>query len=283
MKVPANFEEFKEMVRNRPVPDTPGYYRLSVCVYDPEHFYPENKTHTVRKDGHTPMMFQKNKLLGIDDVGHAYMIDVDSPPMGADFATFKEAKTRMLELVGGRNIFAFKIERLGFGQLAHNRFPVECWMFDAKGEFVQQSSCSSFHYREPGIYGKFFGHDKSGLPYKRGEIVMIPRCFGLYGSQLVLGVVAETPMTLEEEYDSFQTKLVQWVESGHSPESWVDNPDYPGSDDDEYFIQIGRYTAHMGNFHYIHLMDVYPAPKDLPDEILSDLKQWHECYSQFDW
>lgn len=203
MKMPLNFEGYKEMVRNRPIPDTPGYYRLSVMVYDPEDFHPENRTHTVRADGHTPLVFEKREVVGIDIVGHAYMTRIDSEPIVADFATM--------------------------------------------------------------------------------EIVVIPRCYGNNGSQLVLGVVAETPMSLERGYDIFQSKMIQWVKSGHSPEIWADTPDYPGSDDDEYFIQTGRCVPHMENFHYIHPTDVYPAPKDFPGNTVNELRNWYKDYTEFKW
>lgn len=56
---------------------------------------------------------------------------------------------------------------------------------------------------------------------------------------------------------------------------------YSGSDEDEYFIQIGAMDKYMQKFTFINPMAVMPAPTNLPDKVKADLMKWYGEYLEF--
>lgn len=226
------FEQFEEMVRNRPRPDTPGCYRLTVLrtynSYEESGFY----------------------------------------------ATLEDAKAEMMSRKCDDKNVIFKIDRIGFGQMASRQFPVEEWMYNNEGELLQEASCSRFHYEMPGIYGKFFGHLSPRRPFSCGMYVRVRNKQG----QSVLGIVAGESISTRTGYYNYKYALNSWIREGNAPDTWVNTTLFPGSDDDEFFVQYGPYDEMMLNFAFFHPMDMIPVTEILPDEETSDLNKWYQDY-----
>ena len=230
------FEEFKEMVHNRPTPDTPGCYRLTIL--------------------------------------HTDNARVES----GFYATREDAEAEMQKRTCDDKELTFKIERIGFGQVAPIQFPVQEWLYDCNGRLLEQASCSAFHYQQPGIYGKFFGHVLSPRrPFMVNQYVTVRNLQG----KSVLGIVVSEGLSLECGYSNYQAALDSWVREGNQPEEWVNTPLFPGSDEDEYLVQFGPFTEQMENFAFFHPMNMTPVQRMLSDEETADLKKWHRNYLDY--
>lgn len=229
------FEEFKEMVRKRPTPATPGCYRLTML-----------RTDNAR-------------------VESGY------------YATKEDAEAEMRTRACGDKELTFKIDRIGFGQMAPVQFPVEEWLYDCTGHLLEQAACSAYHYQQPGIYGKFFGHLSPRRPFMANEYVTVRNLQG----QSVLGVVVSEGLSLEYGYSNYQWALDAWVREGNQPEEWLNTTLFPGSDEDEYFVQFGPFTELMENFAFFHPMNMTPVQRILTDEETADLNRWHQDYLNY--
>ena len=281
--VPRSLIEFESMVRNRPASERTGFYRLTLMTYNPVpgQEYRENITGEISDSPSEPMVFRSvvyrdgmSFRLPVTDC-HGYC----DGPLYADYSTRQDAIDAINALVGKRNIFAFVIERLPFGQLTHRAFWTEAWMYDAQGRYVQTASCSAADYHKPGIHGKFFGHFPDDLPYRKGDVVVVLRRFhGEAGLYAVLGVIAEEPRDIASGYDYYRTLMRKRKRKGLSAEGWLDETDYPGSDDDEYFVQTGAYDELMQDFAFYHPMDVFPLRDTVSDGVMARLMQWHAKY-----
>ncbi len=102
-------------------------------------------------------------------------------------------------LVGSKDILDFEIRHYPFGIMSQTHRYVESWMYDFRGSLIQKSTCSPVHNRQPGIYGKFFGHLPDSLPYRKGDIVIVfepsPNSNRTYA---MMGVIAEEPHTVKK-------------------------------------------------------------------------------------
>ena len=277
--VPKTLQEFENFVRFRKVCTDPGYYRLTTWTYNTtqEQFIGNNLDHKISDEPSETLTFKRVEINGCP----AYRVPLmfDEKPLFADFPTYNEAVSAMKEAVGKHNIYAFTVERLLFGLPAHQPYHTQAWMFDAQGEKIQTAACSAAHYNLPGIYGKFFGHFPEEMPYKQGDIVMIPPKYPKDGMEYgVLGVVAGEPDTIEKGYDCYKTTMRKWIRRNRQPETWLDIAQYPGSDEDEYFIQTGPYDNGFTHCTFRAPMQVFPAPKDLPEATVAELHSWYDGY-----
>ena len=261
--IPKSRSEFEEMVLNRPAPDMPGYYELTVWRYSAEckgdfRFKRVNNTYRI-------------------PVGeYAWMGRV---PETGIFTCMEDAIAAKDSLAGQPDIIAFEIEKFPYGVVGYQPDCIDSLQYDSEGRFVQRGSCSVHHYQTPGIYGKFFGHLLDKMPYKVGDIVTI-----IISSRkdsmkhAVLGVVVTQPKTIKEGFDDYKSAMKAWVREGNSPETWLEMDRYLGCDEDEYFIQFGAIDEYMTKFIFINPMAVMPAPDNLPEKVKSDLMSWYSEY-----
>lgn len=227
-----DFSEFEEMVRNRPLPDTPGCFRLSI-------------------------------------------MDAKSSRIASGYyADFEDAHAEMMSRRCDDLDVTFKIERLGFGQVATRQFPVDEWLYDCQGRLLQRAACSSFHYHTPGIYGKFFGHLPELQPFKEGK----PVYMRTGKEEAKLAVVVSEPRSLEEGYENYCQEINYWLREGNAIEDWLDIDDYASSDNDEVFIQFGPYEDWMRNFAFVHPMSLVPVLRPLTPIEEETLTGWYQAY-----
>ena len=264
--IPRSLSEFEEMVFNRPAPDMPGYYRLTVWRYSSE-----------CKGYYSFKLVKSSYRMPVCE--HSWMGRL---PETSIFTSLEDAVAAMERIAGQSDILAFEIAKFPYGDMADNHFSIDSLQYDSYGRFVQRGSCSAYHYEKPGIYGKFFGHFPERMPYNLGDIVTIiiqERKNSM--KYAVLGVVAMHPKTIKEGYSEYKRALKRWVKDGNTPETWLDMPGYSGSDEDEYFIQFGAMDKYMQKFTFINPMSVMPAPDNLPDKVKADLMKWYGEYLDF--
>lgn len=271
------FDQYAEMVRRRPIPETPGYYHLDVYAFNHKLVNQENSRHCYLPSDH-PIEFERH----FDPDNTTYRIPLNNningvEPLGADFATREDAEKAMCEITGKEGLMGFIISRYGFGQLAHTRFPIEQWMYDNKGRLVQKLSCSTFHRYSGGTFGKFFGHET--LPYKVGNKVMIlHRYAGDKKMYAVPAIIVGESDELKEGYDVYKSQLENWIRKGNSPTTWIDETCYPDNGDDEYFVQFGSYDSGWRCLNFKHPFEIFPLPFSLPKEIEDEMEEWYQEY-----
>lgn len=248
------YAEFEKMVRNRPKPDMPSYYRLKVYSYD-------------TKDGYSRETVNDNPTYR-RSISHQQ----------AQFATKDKALAAMQDIVVSvkEDICMFRLERLPFGMFDSKPFWLEAWIYDSRGNLIEEASCSGSHYRKEGIFGKFFGHLPEKIKWREGDIVQILHSyFGDISTYIILGIVAEPPKDTHEGYEGYIYAVKQWIKDGNDPREWAQKADYEGSDEDEILIQFGPYNECWSNFTFDCPMMVLPAPENLPDEVKTELQSWH--------
>ena len=250
------FEEYDEMVRNRPTPDTPSYYSLKVWSFDKSWQWKE--------------CFSK-----IGDVP-CYRRPVSSRQI--EFATREEAFEAMNGMVESykSEICAFIIERLPFGIIDESPLWVEAWSYDAKGNLIQEASCSAVHQYKPGIYGKFFGHLPENRKWHNGDIVQVfNRYHGDSRTYVTLGIIDGEPDGTDEGYESYHYLVKQMIRDGKNADGWLETTEFMAVKEDEMSVVYGPLNAAWDYFDFFNPMRVLPAPDNLPEEIKAELRFWY--------
>lgn len=283
---PRSLRAFEKMVRERPVPDMSGYYRLTVRSYspDPRRSVREYVNSLADRVSCEPIMLRERRH-NHDHFfympGCSYNANIFHPEY-ADYSSLEESLKAMEQLVGKRNILTFEIRHQPFGQLSSTGTWTEAWMYDARGSLIQKSSCSELHDRKPGLYGKFFGHFPEELPYRKGDIVIaLNRNEILRGApyrKAVLGVVAEEPCSISDAYKDFRTMIKKRIRKGLPINDWVEETDYRGHSDDEYMILTGAFDGDFKNVSFHHPMDILPVRFPLLPEVTEHLKMYYMQY-----
>ena len=249
-------EEYEEMVRNRPTPDTQSYYSLKIWSFDKSRQWKE--------------CFSK-----IGDVP-CYRRPVSSRQI--EFATREEAFEAMNGMVESykSEICAFIIERLPFGIIDESPMWVEAWSYDAKGNLIQEASCSATHQYKPGIYGKFFGHLPENRKWHNGDIVQVfNRYHGDSRTYVTLGIVDGEPDGTDEGYESYHYLVKQMIRDGKNADGWLETTEFTGVNEDEMSVVYGPLNAAWDYFDFFNPMRVLPAPDNLPEEIKAELRFWY--------
>lgn len=271
------FEQYAEMVRNRAIPGNPGFYHLDVYAFNSTNVYNENIDHCYLPNDR---LVAFERYIDQGNVNYRIPVNCDAnglSPLSADYATREEAMNAMLTIAGNNGLLGFIISRYGFGQFSHDRYPLEQWMYNADGRFVQKAACSSFHYRAHGLYGKFLGHET--LPYKKGDkVVILHRYVGNRKMYAVPGIIIEESDDLKKGYEIYTSQIENWIRKGNSPETWNEETIYPGSDEDEYFVQYGSDDSSETHFTFQHPLSIFPLPFPLPKEIEDEMDEWYKEY-----
>lgn len=253
-----NYEEFEDMVRQRPSPDTPGYYSLKVWTYD-------------------------NDTFSREDVNGQITYRCPLSVRQAEFSTKEEAVAAMQDIIASsaEKVCMFRLSRLPFGRFDETPFWLEAWTFDAAGRIIQESPYSATHYNESGIDGKFFGYLPEKIRWRKGQIVSILHSYFQDSRYYAtLAIVVDTPKDTAEGYEDYIYATQQWIRDGNSPATWLEMTGYPGSDDDEMFLQFGPYTEDCINFTFDNPLVVFPAPADLTGDVKAELRSWYDDYTK---
>lgn len=261
-------KEFEHFVRNRSEPDTLGPYKLIV--------YKWNK-HASQGNGRYGEMTCTVKSEGKDIVGFCWCFPYDKPDYEYH-PTFKKAHESMMKNVGGKDIYGFCIKRLGYGPLGNQDWYVAYWSYDAAGHEFDHSSCSSYHYMQPGIYGKFLGRFPDEIPFRKGDIVQIVTSpYGERRDYATLGVVIETPCTVEECWKAYAS----YMEDGGDEHEYFEQSLFSGADDDEYFILYGPFDRNLQNTMFCMTVIVRPPAYPVPNEARETLIGYYQEYQKY--
>ena len=280
MSKKIKYEYFEEFVRNRPQPDNPGVYKLWRYQCDATGY-----------DRHDVKRISLNK----DIPFKGYLWRFPIRPLGEMeyeyYPTFEDAYTSMMERDGlydsgpyphqkPKHTFCYQITRLGFGPHGRRDFYQQYWQYDAtRGEF-DRSSCSSYHWGQPGIYGKFLGRLPSEIHFKEGDIVEIG--LSRYEDKgkwySTLGVVIGLPRSVGEVWEGIKDELNDHVSNGNTLESFFRDPDHDGVDGEEYFILYGPFEESMRYTTFRHPIEVRPPTFPVPDEAKHELTKYYNEY-----
>lgn len=283
MSKKIKYEDFEEFVRNRPQPNNPGVYKLwrfrcAAVGYD---------CHEV-----------KGVSLNTDIAFNGYMWRFPIRPLNEMeyeyYPTFEEAYTSMMERDGLNDggpypypkptcTFCYQITRLGFGPLGRRDLYLQYWQYDADRREFDQSSCSSYHWGQPGIYGKFLGRLQDQIHFKKGDIVEIgvSRYEDKGKWYSTLGVVIGLPRSVKDVWDTINDDLSDHVAKGNSIESFFSEPDQGGVDSEEYFILYGPYDESLRYTTFRHPIEVRPPSFPVPDKARAELTKYYNEYRAY--
>lgn len=279
----VTYEDFEEFVRNRPQPDTPGFYKLwrlkcKATDYDRHEVKGESLNYKIPYKG---FMWR----FPIKDWPHMEFVY---------YPTFEEAYRAMMdnEVVDDSIVwansqqgytFGYEIRRLGFGPHGTRDFYIQYWQYDSEKREFDRSSCSSYHFNMPGSYGKYLGRFPENIRFKEGDIVEIgvSRYEDAGKSYSTLGIVIGTPRTVRQQWEwNEEAGINELAEKGEpNPiEKYYEEPDTWGADIEEYFILYGPYEESMMFATFMHPSDVRPPTFDVPEEAKETLMKYYNEY-----
>lgn len=283
-RAPRTLTDFELMVRNRPIPDTRSFYRLTVRSYKPARCrrVPMEAVNGQSDDTlcETPVITESTSagisMFRLPNNSHNANI---YHPESSDHATIGEAVEAMRARIGQPGIFDFEIRRLPFGEISQRRKCVEALMFAPDGRLIQSASCSAVHNGKPGIHGKFFGHLPDKLPYKKGDIVIVfHRLREFRPASAVLGVIVKEPQSVRKGYEHYRRLMKRRLSEGMPMQDWLDETDYPGCDKDRYMVLTGPLDNSMAGISYHHPIDVYPVRFPVRADMKYQLLDWYHGY-----
>lgn len=277
------YKDFEEFVRNRPQPDIPGFYKLwrFQCAAVGYACY-EVKGVSLNKEASFKGYMWRFPIRPLNEMEYEY------------YPTFEEAYASMMERDGLNDsgptpdpkptyTFCYQITRLGFGPLGRRDFYLQYWQYDANRREFDRSSCSSYHWGQPGIYGKFLGRLPNQIPFKEGDIVEIgvSRFEDKGKWYSTLGVVIGVPRSVIEVWDGIKDDLIDHVSKGNTIESYFQEPDHDGVDSEEYFILYGPCEESMRYTTFRHPIEVRPPSFPVPEEARAELTRYYNEYRAY--
>jgi hypothetical protein len=247
-------EEFKSLVKNRPEPEDPGYYSLTILL---ERNNDAQKGYSADEINHSSIKHRKEPFIAWrrSCVEHDY----------EKYATFEEAYQAMLtyeERTTVRNsvITGYKIDRIAFGP-SHSSNCVSYRNYDARFHEISHSVHSLYHEDTLRIYGKYLGRFPEEIMFHPGDIVEVPVRLGDDDTAYyTLGIVMESPKTVEQMY---------------RPNLDVFKDDITEIGDDYYRICFAPLGAN-DCIRFIPTGEVYPPAFGMPEEARTCLMQYRD-------
>lgn len=274
MNKKVTYEDFEKFVRNRPQPDSPGFYKLWRLQTDASGYERhEVNGKSLNKEEPIKGYIWKFPIRSFEEMGFEY------------YPTFKEAHASLMtgdkiDDCEGCTTFGYQISRLGFGPLGTRDFYVQYWTFDSHKQVYDHSSCSSYHWNQPGVYGKFLGRLPDEIYFKEGDIVEIPTSKaedkGKWYS--TLGVVIGLPRSVKEVWNLVEDILNEHLAKGNTVESFFDKPDQDGVDGEEYFILYAPCDESLCYATFRHPIEVRPPTFPVPEEARTVLMKYYKDY-----
>ncbi len=253
------YQDFVGLACYRRRPDTPGFYKLERFDHAPDATYVPRAV-----DGGYIWSYDERLLSEVSNYEY--------------YPTFDEAHDAMMSKIGKDGAYAFVIRKLGYGPSGTKDFYIHFTSYDANGEEILHSVCSSYHYNLPGVAGKFLGRDDATVRFNFGDIVQIDQygC-GLKWKQGTLGIVVGLPWSPKEFWELYEEDLRK-LGPELADDRWFEQPSTTGSDDDEYFIQIGPYDGAMSNFTFRNAIDIHLPALPIADTITESLRGYYRNY-----
>ena len=106
-----------------------------------------------------------------------------------------------------QSIHSALLQRLRIDTDINNYTLLEWWLFDAEGNQVDRSHCSSCLCDDPNRpEGVFFGCKPEDIRFKEGDIVEVR----YFNDKIWLGIINGIPTTIEEEWQHYCRKVKNW-------------------------------------------------------------------------
>lgn len=256
------YEEFRQLACCRPYPDTPGFYKLEWFKHKSDAQYLPNEI----LDG----VIWEYQGLSICDIGNYEY-----------YPSFGDAHQAMKRKVGTEGIDGFVIRKLGYGPQGIKDFYIYFTSYDGEGTQILQSVCSSYHYNQPGLAGKFIGRDEKTTHFKLGDIVQYDRCErNSMWKKCTLGIVVGLPRSVEDYWELYEED-VEELGRQEADKKWFEEPSIAGSDDDEYFIQFGPFEPVMHNFTFRNAVGIRLPALTVPDNVRASLIGYYKDYMDY--
>lgn len=247
------FDEFKALAERLPSLDGNWLYRLTHQTLSDDFSYPEFGIYVY-----------KYMFLSLAEAEIILSYDLLSERHRLMLRTFNDITGTKSErgLPELSNTFGYQISRLGFGPHGTRDFYIQYWMYDSEQKELDRSSCSSYHWNMPGVYGKFLGRLPEDIRFREGDIVEISISRGKDVGKCcsTLGVIIGTPLTVREQWEQAKDGINRLAEEGEpNPiEKYFEAPDCRGVDIEEYFILYGPYEEPMMYAAFQHPQEVRP-------------------------
>ena len=281
MKKELTLNDWEELVRNRPKPDTPGFYKLI-----------RFQTHCKEYEKHEVESINFSNDEKFTGWQWRFPMKWANEQEFEYYPTFEEAYEAMMNppqidgavigLYTPGNAVGYRILHLGYGPHGTRDFYIDYRQYDADRREYMRSSCSSYHWNTPGIYGKFLGRLPEEIPFKEGDIVEITASRYEDGgkSYAILGVVIGEPHTVEEIWRGYRKEANALLQKGESLDLLFEEPDQEGTDGDEYFVLYGPFDESMryATFESPEYLRVPSHP--VPDEAREYLMEQYKRYLQ---
>lgn len=268
------YKEFESFLRNRPVPDTPSFYKLTIYKW---HKPWEGELHG-RYEAAPLTVTDEGKEVS----GFRWRFPFTEGYKEPDYEyhpTFEEAHTAMMGYVAAKDkdTYGFCIDRLGYGPQGNHDWYISYRQYDAEGREVGRSCCSSYHYRLPGIHGNFLGRLPEEITFKEGDIVQVViSLFEDKRDYATLCVVIGTPRTVKEYYELYR----EHIEQGGFEYNFFYAPDTLGADADEYFVLFGPYSKDLRFTTFPMAVNVRPPGFPVPDDVRETLMKYYHDYME---
>lgn len=242
-----NFEEFKKQALNPEYPENECIYRVDVLsVEDP------------LKD-----IFEESYFKVVVSQRFLYLD--------------KEAAEMKVKQIGTANshntsVFAIYLYELPIGKdVVNNQFQ-RVWSYNRFGCLISQSYATEVIDDIDHPSAKYKGRGKESIECKPGEIVEV---YDRKNGCIVRGIVANSPLTIEECWKKFKLEEKKCIAEGLPAESANENYRVYALDD-SYLVLLTQY------FHSSltpRNWDVFPVAFPLPHRLREELYQEYEEYS----
>lgn len=268
MKVRWSCSDFEDFVRNRPVPDTPGFYKLVRFTCDATG-YMRREVKGIELPGYETVRGVK----WVFPVGRFSEMDYEYYP------TLEDAQ-KAISASSTKRVFGYQISRLGFGSQGRNDYFVQYWSYDGSGRLFDRSSCSSYHWNTPGITGKFLGRLPEQIAFREGDLVEI--CVSSQEEPgrvfATLGIVLARPRSVKDVWEVIGREINSNLRKGISVEKTFEEPDHDGVDGEEYFILYGPVDESLSFASFRHPIEVRPPSFPVSREAYETLIKYYNDY-----
>lgn len=272
-------EDYKKYVRNRPIPDTFGFYKIwrlkckdtGYICHEIEYIDEDSEKVVTGLQWRFPIpSLSEMEFEYYPTFDEAYAA-MTKPSCIESSIAYKDSELK--------HTFGYQISRLGYGSHGTRDFYIDYRHYDRFHNEYDRATCSSYHWNTPGIYGKFLGRFPEQIAFKNGDLVEIgvSRYEDDNKEYSVLGVVIGTPLTVEEVWDSICDEINK-QDCENPIESYFEAPDMCGVDVEEYFILYGPVNESLSYATFRHPSEVRPPSFEVPKKAKETMKKYYDEY-----
>lgn len=277
----VTFEEYERFVRNRPCPDTLGFYKLwrlkckntGYICHEVKYTEDDSNKKSVGKLWRFPILPLSEMEYEYHPTFEAAFDSMNQPSQIDNKIAYCDSSVNF--------VIGYRICRLGFGPHGTRDFYIDYHNYDRFRNEYDRSSCSSYHWNMSGIYGKFLGRFPEQITFNNGDFVEISLSkYEDDGREYsVLGIVIGIPKTVKEVWSDICDDINN-LHCEQPLETYFETPDMRGVDDEEYFILYGPYEDSLRFATFRHPIELRPPSFEVPTEAKETLTKYYDAYMQ---